>query len=552
MLKKNLKIMTLVVAVTLLTGSLTACQKAPATDNQASAGSPNNTSISKYEPQKDKKYKFTWTFYQTAPIAKDPIMKKYWEDKFNVEFDIWDIDQSKRDEILNLKMASGNIPDVYIAANPVAMEKYVKQDVAGEIPFDVLKKYAPNVYNYYEKEAPGALQFGTVDGKLYGLPEYTENPLAKNPVVWRGDWLKNVGIAKVPDTLQEFETAIYKFTNEDPDKNGKQDTYGLSKTALSVVFGAFGYIPPRFIADTKDANWNVRDGKMVYAAVQPEMKDALKLMQKWYKDKVIDPEFITGENQGGYWGLSHAFINGRIGVSSHGQLYHWQPKFYEDGKPGQNIEEMAKINPKAVDEIQIGNPPVGPTGKRGSWANPTIKPARHMISKAFDKEPDKLGKLLQIFEYVYASPENYTIAQNGVQGPNWNYAEKKALNGKIYRVTDFVGDFKDAKNRNANFAHTALTIFSPKVKPENAGPDAEWGLKVEGDKYRNTNELFVALASEGKYKAELDKIVDEAYINIITGAKPVEYFDEFVANWRKAGGEVLEKEANDWYKSVKK
>ena len=51
----------------------------------------------------------------------------------------------------------------------------------------------------------------------------------------------------------------------------------------------------------------------------PKAKEALALLNRLYKDGVLDPEFITGENQGGYWALSHAFINQRIGLSCLGR-----------------------------------------------------------------------------------------------------------------------------------------------------------------------------------------------------------------------------------------
>ena len=60
------------------------------------------------------------------------------------------------------------------------------------------------------------------------------------------------------------------------------------------------------------------------------------------------------------------------------------------------------------------------------------------------------------------------------------------------------------------------------------------------------------LASEGKYTAELDKLRDQMIIKIITGAEPIGYFHEFVAKWNKAGGEVITKEANDWYATIPK
>ena len=43
------------------------------------------------------------------------------------------------------------------------------------------------------------------------------------------------------NTLNEFEDLVYRFTNNDPDHNGINDTYGLSSTGLAMVYGAFGW-----------------------------------------------------------------------------------------------------------------------------------------------------------------------------------------------------------------------------------------------------------------------------------------------------------------------
>lgn len=59
------------------------------------------------------------------------------------------------------------------------------------------------------------------------------------------------------------------------------------------------------------------------------------------------------------------------------------------------------------------------------------------------------------------------------------------------------------------------------------------------------------LPSAGDYKAETDKIIDEGVISLITGEKDISYFDEMVAEWKKAGGEILTKEANEIYQNFK-
>ncbi|QHT59777.1 hypothetical protein GXP70_07300 [Paenibacillus lycopersici] len=57
------------------------------------------------------------------------------------------------------------------------------------------------------------------------------------------------------------------------------------------------------------------------------------------------------------------------------------------------------------------------------------------------------------------------------------------------------------------------------------------------------NEVILPLPSQPKYGAELDKIRSEAYVDIITGKQPIDYFDTFVEKWRAAGGKTLEEEA---------
>ena len=57
------------------------------------------------------------------------------------------------------------------------------------------------------------------------------------------------------------------------------------------------------------------------------------------------------------------------------------------------------------------------------------------------------------------------------------------------------------------------------------------------------------LPSASLYNTECEKILSEGYIGIITGEKPVDYFDEMVKAWYAAGGQTLTEEANAIYKA---
>ena len=167
-------------------------------------------------------------------------------------------------------------------------------------------------------------------------------------------------------TIEECEKVFYGFANEDPDGNGVKDTYALSKTGMNPIFGAFGALPDRWCRRTAARLWRCSSGHEGCADTG-----------QWYKDGLIDPEFITGENQGGYWALSVPFENGQIGFSSSGAYYHLAPtldgpKDEATGKGGafqfgRTMRTFAAT--VGYDKMVIGYNPTGPDGKQGgeSW-----------------------------------------------------------------------------------------------------------------------------------------------------------------------------------------
>lgn len=528
---------------------LSACQSGgnPVDGNAAAGAAASDDLIKKYTPIEGKQYHISWVPYEQAPIPQDADMVKYYEEKFNVDFDIWNFDHNKVTELFNMRLAAGEIPDYNRNAVKMStLPEYVNQGVLAEIPLEVIKAFMPNVYKKATEIEPDWLNYAKVNGKIYGLPIMADSALFRTTVVWRGDWLKKLGIDKTPDTLAEFEEALYKIALNDPDGNGKKDTYGLSKSGLQVIFGAFGYLPGFSQHKWQDWFWQERDGKLVYGAVQPEVKEALKLLNKWYKDGVLDPEFITGENTGGYWGLSHAFINSRIGFTGHAQYNHWNSPIPElkGDKGGQNYQELYKKDPAAAESLVHGLPPLGPNGKRTLFANNFVDAPVIVFGKPLEKEPDKLGKILQILEYnMGTTKENYMIATTGIRGKHWD-SDDKELN--TYRVNPPYDAMPNGDSYAAGaFAASFMTHDTNALRNK-------WAYDHKYDVGALRNKLIGSLPSDAKYKAELLKMRDEAIISIITGDKPIDYFDTFVEKWYKAGGEQLTKEANEWYANMKK
>ena len=120
--------------------------------------------------------------------------------------------------------------------------------------------------------SPITMAAGAVDGELYALPDYNRQPFAK--YLWiRDDWQQAVGLPD-PRTMDDVIELARAFTTQDPDGNGKDDTFGLPldkdfKFLGEGFFAGYGAYPANFIADM----WLERNGRLEFAGVQPEGAD---------------------------------------------------------------------------------------------------------------------------------------------------------------------------------------------------------------------------------------------------------------------------------------
>lgn len=486
----------------------------------------------------------TWVAYQTQPIKEDALMIEHYNEVFNVDIEVINLDNSAVKEQYGLWFASDQIPDFMASGWGIEdFTRYAKQGVLAEIPEDLMYEHMPVTIEKFLKVDEECMEYGIVDGVRYGFPRETNfHNQFRGPLAYRGDWMEAVGVDKVPETLEEFETLMYKFAKEDPDGNGKDDTYGLSLNGLDPVFGAFGYVPG-YDKTPVNGIWKDVDGELQYAAIQPEMKDALATLAKWYADGVLAPDFITGENNGGYWAISHAFAEGVIGFSGMGSYYHWHGEIGvgENHNP-KALEEVA--GKEAADSIKFGLPFTGPEGKAMTKGNAMYNGNNVGFGVQLEDDHEKMAKIMDILEYFNGGDaERFIEGFMGLKDVMWSYNE----DGVPVSFDEYIG------NISQEGAHTVLnplaTIDGYALMYKYR---YDWALENDFDKGEmQYSDLKAALPSAGTYQTELNKIRDEAYTGIITGTRSVDSFDDFVKEWLANGGDVLTKEANEWWSSRK-
>ena len=494
-----------------------------------------------YAPIDGKEYSFVLAPYQRGPVDEDAKLVTHFEEKYGVGIEILSLDQGSYYELLSIRFASREIPDVFRAEQNLKL--WAEQGVLMEIDEKALEAHSPNTYQYSLDAAPNVFRLGRVNGKLYGLCEIPRGDIRYASSVMRGDWLENLNL-EMPVTFEEYENVFYQFTNNDPDGNGVKDTYGLSTSGFGYVFGSYG------IPSYMDKMWMDTGDGLVYSPIMPESRQVVEILAKWYQDGIIDPEFITTENNGGYWALSHAFINGRIGYTGHGGYGHWAPALKEGAAPGAAYLEVYNLNPTAAEKLVYPHPMTGENGLCGNFgggqSNPVLGNVIHVFGSPLAEEPDRFGKWLEIMDdYVYGSEENFIASINGIQGEDWEF-------GADGLMTPIGKNAEDANYINTIGGFRNFAFYGPENFPNAQHANFLLEAYLDNNFYKegvlHQGRLpSVKTDSEIRLGVELDKIVDEAYIDMITGAQPIDYFDEFVTRWEQTGGTQVTEELNAWY-----
>lgn len=473
----------------------------------------------------------------------DNVWSRLIKDKLNIDVEVAfsaDTSTDAYNNKMNILLASGEFPDIIRFSN----RTFFKQAIdAGYIqPLDeVFEKYATDAVKQYRIDYADAFEGATVDGKLYAFPYMNDN-FHQAPFLWiRQDWLDNLN-AVAPTTVEEMVELARRFTFEDPDQNGENDTYGFGLAGAVVqsnygtllgLAGAYGV--PGY--GNSGVFFRGEDGKITFAYLQPGMKEALALVRDMYAEGLIDPEF-TAEDVAS---MESDVATGRIGMMYHMNWGTWHPFNYSYQQTGvitkpYPIPTKEGYDPKlGINSNQVGD--------------------LFMISSAC-KNPEAAIKILNLYEQVaisspnpedfktYWANEQYRLCPMYIGIPTENFApilhkalaagSSEGLTGTVLEYYNYVVGFEDgtlAKDTNAYGTWGQMYI-------DGYGGSMKIALDYKDKGWLYTNimanempEIWVQNSSV------LGDLVDTAFVDIITGVKPIESFDTFVEEWLAAGGQ---------------
>ena len=474
------------------------------------------------------------------PLLEELVSRKV---GFDVKFEIYGAVDNHM-EIIQLNLAANDLPDLFHVFNinedflRQASAKFEVQEMAENMPEST--KWLRGLMNQLglDEDETWAIYQDSSDGRMWGTPRIWDLGWVPSGQMWRKDVLDDLGY-ETPTTIAETEEVFAAYKAAFPDKyamgaSGKAPWW----QAFDQVFNAYGIVA---------GGQGMRDGMLKQHFTFPEFKEALATLRNWYAKGYIDPEFITHNNgdkfrifaQGDYltteW-MGRQSWTGDENARSIGELVHNVPGAM--AVPGTHIAKDANSKPLQ----RVWNP----------FLTQLIVFGKHL-----DDDHEHIHKIMQVADLISLDPETKLLAGFGIEGEHYTIPEGEtapqlvpAINAlsTADRTDQFgFGFYWDGTFSTYSFQSSTIEAL---IEEHVLDPNGTYGANkldlwfpVVGGPVRNESGEDIGAMMAGD--AKLDSFV--MTVQIVTGKRPLDYYDEWLEYYYANGGHQWEEHATRLY-----
>lgn len=495
-----------------------------------------------------------------AYLSGDSLENNAWTRAYlnylNIDLDyLWVEDEDDYSAKLSLSIMTDTLPDMFLV-DQNNFDLLKKKDLLADLSnvySQELSMLAKSCFEGYDLP----FQFAEENGILYGIPQLQGNESTDCPIIFiRNDWLQKLGVG-APQTQQELIDVLITFAGRGLD--GGIDTYGIGikkqlwggQFSLEGFFNAYGAYPNIWIKDS--------EGNLVYGSIQPQMKEALRDLQNLYEAGAIDPEFMIKDADM----VAENVANQQIGMA------------YGDDHFVTSVTAPAFRNAKEkIPDQWICLPAVSNTKGYPTLQSSALTPKYFLVVKKDYEHPEALIKMINLWcqlmfsdgitkntYYRYHSTTSTLPYEYSFTNGLWPLHDESLKNmyllakGEICKK-DFTGFSiyelgNIIKFKEGGYSHIRYYEQYWRKSADDIRTAGSVQLLYEKE-YPICHTQFYGTGTQtmSQMMPTLKQYQDDTIIKIITGEKPVEYFDEFVAEWQRLGGEKITREVNELQDSL--
>jgi putative aldouronate transport system substrate-binding protein len=428
---------------------------------------------------------------------------------------------------LSTLVASGSAPDLIWEYDRTYIAQLANQGAIQPID-GYIEKYSTTLKKYLQ-EHPELKSAMTINGKMYAVTSSRSVDGIANHGMWiRQDWLDKLGL-KAPTTTEELIEVAKKFKDADPDGNGKADT-------VPIVFNgnAVQIIRSHFMVN--ENQWYLEEGKLKFGRTLDRYKDSIAYQKSLFDQGLIDKEYITDSN---FQRARQLWTTGKAGI--YFASWNMQNEFMDLKK---NVPD-AKMVPL--------EPVASKYGKTGLYQE---LPANILVAFNSQMKPDKIEAAVKFLDWMMEKGD--MAMKYGEENVHY-----KMVDGKIPQVINADKSRKEVAYVN-EFAIVSDFSLKSEWFPTMAAQDPlsqEYAkLKSQAldvalkNKYRRDIAFSPDLPEVSQLIATFHPIATQIEVKAVTGGKaltPEAAIEEARKEWKRLGGENVEKLAQDWYEKNK-
>ena len=291
---KNVRIISLVLCLILVCSFVfTACDNKPtetATVTPTSTETETETEV--VDPNaKPKAIDITVLYYYGSPTEnadKKLAFEEYVSTEYGIDFNFHSPARDTYIETINLQAVSGDLTGLVGLFDSISMMAWAQDGI-----ILALDEYLKDNEAWINAVPEDWKELYTWNGEIWGVPKGADGEPRYFVRTMRGDWLNNLELEK-PDDINSFYEVVKAFTYDDPDKNGKDDTYGFCSRNTWLMQDIFQAHDARLNSEADVLPiWNPNADIWEDSVVKPEMAEACTFLRKCFVEGLVEPQLYS-------------------------------------------------------------------------------------------------------------------------------------------------------------------------------------------------------------------------------------------------------------------